>query len=191
MGRRAAEDCLTHFRESGLRINALSLTAKERICFSPGKACHAEDCRFAKGYYDRLPTALEEAIISPSLRRSEIEELAQAHTICPYQLADDLLPWVDVVIADQHYVYSLLPKLGAAINGDTKRWTVLLDEAHNLPERARNMYSAKLAKASVMKLKQQATGQVARALRGVNEALLVLQREEWQEEQFDSRQSIA
>ena len=154
VGRRAAEDCLGHFREAGLRASALSLTAKERICFSPGKACHAEDCRFARGYYDRLPAALEEAINSPALRRPEIEALAREHEICPYQLADDLLPWVDIVIADQHYVYSLTPRLGASISGDTKRWTVLLDEAHNLPERARSMYSAKLAKASVMKVKQ-------------------------------------
>lgn len=190
VGRRAAEDTLQNFRLAGLALTALSLTAKDSICFSPGRACHGEDCPFARGYYDRLPLALEAAINSPALARSNIEALARRFNICPYQLAMDLLPWVDLVIADLHYVYSLTATLGSLIQQDGKRWTVLLDEAHNLPERARGMYRANLAKADLMVVKRDAPGGLGPALEKINRALLTLQRGQWREDSYDTRSEL-
>lgn len=187
VGRRSAEETLEKFRTAGLSLAALSLTAKERVCFSPGKACHGDDCRYARGYYDRLPQALVAALRSPTLRQADIERLAGEFAVCPYQLALDLLPWMDMVIADLHYVYSLTATLGAVMQQDGQRWTVLLDEAHNLPERARRMFRASLAKADLMALRRVAPRDLAAALDRINRAMLALQRQVWQEPDFDSR----
>jgi DNA excision repair protein ERCC-2 len=180
VGRRAAEETLAACRRAGMCGPALSLSAKEKICFSPGKACHGDDCPFARGYYDRLPEALEAAARAPALRRREIEALARRFEVCPYYLALDLLPWVDLVIADLHYLYSLGATLGALMDQDGRRWTALLDEVHNLPERARRMYRATLAKAELMRARALAPAPVASALSGINRVLLELQRGEWQ-----------
>jgi DNA excision repair protein ERCC-2 len=184
VGRRAAEQTLARFRDGGYRGKALSLTAKETICLSPGRACHGEDCPYARGYYDKLPGALHAALERPTLAREEIESLAREHEVCPYELAGDLLPWVDTVIADLHYVYSLYGSLGAAMDSGGERWSVLLDEAHNLPGRARDMYSARLSKAALMRVKRGAPSPVARALERVNRRLLALQRGDWQSPRY-------
>jgi DNA excision repair protein ERCC-2 len=190
VGRRTAKETLDTFRSAGLSLIALSLTAKERICFSPGKACHGDDCRFARGYYDRLPAALVAAVRSPSLHQEDIEALAREFDICPYQLALDLLPWVDLVIADLHYVYSLTATIGALMQQDNRRWTVLLDEAHNLPDRARRMYRASLAKADLMAVRRKSPHGLGAALDRINRALLALQRGQWREPDYDSRSDI-
>ncbi len=187
VGRRVAEEGLQLVASRGVETRALSLTAKEKVCFSPGRACHGDDCPFAKGYYDRLPAALDAALQRPALTRADVEAVARAHEVCPYQLADDLLPWVDIVIADIHYLYSLTPRLGHCIDRDERRWTVLLDEAHNLPDRARSMYSARLGKRELMAVKRSASPPLARALERVNRAMLELLREEWPGGDVDSR----
>ncbi|WP_165954196.1 ATP-dependent DNA helicase [Seongchinamella unica] len=184
VGRRSAEDCLGLMARAGMDASSLSLTAKESICFSPGRACHGDDCPFARGYYDRLPRALAEAVGHGVLDRPAVETIARAHQICPYQLALDLLPWVDIVVADMHYVYSLTAGVGSLMARDERRWTILLDEAHNLPERAREMYSARLSKAELMRVKRSSSPEAKRALEKVNRAMLALQKEDWGEEVF-------
>ena len=190
VGRKAVEETLGLFASAGYRGNALSLTAREKICLSPGSACHGDECPYARGYYDKLPQALHAAISAPGLRRQDIELLARKYEVCPYQLALDLLPWVDVVIADSHYVYSLQALLAPLMLDAGQRWSVLLDEAHNLPDRARVMFSARLAKAELMRARQVADGGPLRALDKINRQLLALQKEPWQEQDFDSRDSV-
>ena len=189
VGRYAAEDTLARFGAAGFRGNALTLTARDKICLAPGRACHGDDCPYARGYYDRVTDALQAAIAAPTLRRQDIDSLARQFEVCPYQLALDLLPWVDVVIADLHYLYSLTATLASAIKADSKRWTVLLDEAHNLPGRARGMYSARLAKAALMAARSAAPA-LSKHLDRVNRLLLALQRETWQTAEFDSRTDL-
>lgn len=190
VGRRAAEDTLEHFANAGYKGTALSLTAKDKICLSPGHACHSDDCPYAAQYYDKLPEAMDAAINLPSLRRSEIEAIAQRFAVCPYELSLDLLPWVDVIIADLHYVYSLTATLGSAIEQDDKRWTVLVDEAHNLPGRAREMYSAELTKAALMEAKKGTSGAAKRELSRINKQILALQKTEWSEADFHSTDEL-
>lgn len=190
VGRRAAEDTLERFVDAGYRGSALSLTARDKICLSPGRACHGDDCPYARGYYDKLSDALHAAIRAPALRRQDIESLAQRFEVCPYQLALDLLPWVDVVIADMHYIYSLTATLASVMDTDARRWTVLLDEAHNLPSRARGMYSARLSKAALMAAKTAAGNELGKSLNRINRVLLALQKEPWREADFDSRDEL-
>ncbi|MBT8061083.1 MAG: ATP-dependent DNA helicase, partial [Gammaproteobacteria bacterium] len=119
--------------------------------------------------------------------RQDIEALARHFEVCPYELANDLLPWVDTIIADQHYVYSPYGSVTSAMEGTNQRWTILLDEAHNLPQRARNMYSAKISKAALMRAKRSAPTQAARALERVNRRLLAMQKVEWQSPQYHAQ----
>jgi len=190
VGRRAAEQTLMHFRESGFTGSALSLTARDKICLSPGKACHGDDCPYARSYYDKLPQARDAAVHSTSLARENIEELARQFELCPYQLTLDLLPWVDIVISDLHYFYSLTPTFSQLMEGGQQRWTALVDEAHNLPSRARNMYSSSLAKADLMRankeLGKKGPGAVVLGLQKVNREMLSLQKQSWQQEDFNS-----
>lgn len=184
VGRRAAETALADFSASGYRGTALSLTAKDKICFSPGRACHGEDCPFARNYYDKLPAALDAAIEQRVLRREDLEEIARRFEVCPYELGLDLLPWVDIVIADLHYVYSLTATVGDQLAAGDQRCTVLLDEAHNLPGRARGMYSAALDKAAVLQARRQIGGDLSKSLARVNRQFLALLKLPWQEDQF-------
>lgn len=190
VGRRAAEDTLAHFNRAGFSGRAMTLTAKDKICLSPGHACHPDDCPYAVGYYDKLPAALNAAIEYPSLRQEDLQALAREFAVCPYELSLDLLPWVDIIIGDIHYVYSLSATLGSAMLADDSRWTVLVDEAHNLPERARSMFSATLGKAALMDARKSAAGAARKAANKVNLALLALQKEDWTEEQFHTARAL-
>ncbi|HBM84769.1 MAG TPA: ATP-dependent DNA helicase, partial [Halieaceae bacterium] len=178
-GRRAAEQAMTRFVEKGYGGNALSLTAKEQACLAPGKACHADDCPYARGYYDRLPAALDEALAAPLLDREGLADIAGRHAVCPYQLSLDLVPWVDVIVADVHHIFSPTANLAEHLTASGGRWTVLLDEAHGLPDRARGMYGAELPKALVMTARREAPAATRRVLERLNRQLLALLKFDW------------
>jgi len=186
VGRLAAEATLQHFATTGYCGSSLSLTAKEAICLSPGSACHGDDCPYARGYYDKLPGAMPEALGRGALTRQDMEDLGRSFELCPYELARDLLPWVDVIIGDIHYMYSLGSLLGSATDAAGERWSVLVDEAHNLPDRARGMYSAQLAKARLLAVKRGVGGAVNKALAAANRQFLALDKGDWQEPQYHS-----
>jgi DNA excision repair protein ERCC-2 len=188
VGRFAAEDTLRNFEAQGMALRRLSVSAKETICFSPGRACHGDDCPYARGYYDRLPAALQDAMREEALDRAGIEHIARVHSVCPYQLGMDLLPWVDLCIGDIHYVYSFNASISGHYSERRLHWTVLLDEAHNLPARAREMYSAELEKQRLMEARRESSGAVRRALDRCNRVLLELNREPWQVSDFHSRE---
>ncbi len=180
-GRRAAQQAMARFTSAGFAGNALSLMAKEQVCLSPGRACHGDDCPYARGYYDRLPVALEEAIAAPLLDPERLAGIARHHEVCPYQLSLDLTPWADVIVADVHHVFSPTANLADRLSEDGRRWTVLLDEAHGLPDRARQMYGAELTKASIMAARREAPTAVKPALDRLNRRLLELQKLAWQQ----------
>ncbi|MHA7816524.1 MAG: ATP-dependent DNA helicase [Pseudohaliea sp.] len=170
-GRRAAEQTLARLEEGGLAATRLTLTAKERICFSPGKACRPEACAYARGYYDKLPAARAEGVALRRLDQPALEALARRHALCPYQLALDLLPWCDVIVADQHYAFALAGTLGQLARERGERWSLLIDEAHNLPARARDMYSASLDRGLLRRAGRAARGRLRRALVAADAAL--------------------
>ncbi|MEP0201216.1 MAG: ATP-dependent DNA helicase [Halioglobus sp.] len=180
-GKRAAQDTLSHFRKQGMSVSALTVTAKDSICFSPGHACHPDDCRFAQSYYDKLPGAREEAVATQFLDRDAVELVARKHDLCPYQLTLDLVRWTDVVVADVHYVFSLSATLNDAADEYGLRTTVLLDEAHNLPSRARSMYRAGLAKAAFLQRRKGLPKALKRPFDRVNRSMLAMQKGDWDE----------
>lgn len=189
-GRHAAERAMAAFAAAGYRGRALTLSAKERVCLSPGSACHGDDCPYARGYYDRLPAAMAAALERPALGREDLQTVAREHSVCPHELAADLLPWCEVVIADLHYLYSFQGSL-QAVWPPGERVTALLDEAHNLPGRARGMYSARLRRGDVLAARRPLPkGGLRRSLDRLNRLLLGYAREEWREPDWDGRDNF-
>lgn len=154
-GRTVAEQALDILRENGLRIKHLSLTAKEKICFNPDRACSGDDCEFARGHYDRIDRALSDAFARDCLTRETIEEIARKHRVCPFEFSLDLSLWIDCIICDYNYAFDPRVYLRKFFESGGANYTFLIDEAHNLVDRARDMFSADIRKQPFLDLRQQ------------------------------------
>ena len=131
------------------RLRTLQLVARDQVCERPDKACHGESCDLAKGFYDRLPGARQKVIDTGSFERVQVRAIALEHAICPYFLSQELVRWADVVVADYNYYFGSSALLFALTATNDWRVTVLVDEAHNLVERGRSMYTADLSRGSM------------------------------------------
>ena len=145
-GRRLALDALQRLQPqaSNGRLRVLERVARDKACEHPDKACHGDSCPLASGFYDRLPQARAEATQAAWLDQAALRELALKHDVCPYYLGQDLLRWSDVVVGDFNHFFDLSAHAWALTVGEPWRVGLLVDEAHNLIERARLMYSAEL-----------------------------------------------
>lgn len=149
-GRQAAQDALNRMRQSGLIIRSVTISAKEKVC--PMKRMDCALCPLGDGYYDRRRAALRTALEREFFGTEEIAQLAREHEICPFELSLDLSEISDVVICDYNYVFD--PRVRLKRHFDKKsRVGLLIDEAHNLPDRAREMYSATLSGGRVEELR--------------------------------------
>ena len=151
----AAEDALARLRaaDPALSLRSVTLTAKEKACLckdAEGRpACLPEACPYANGYYERLKDALADLLDSAvPYDRAALTETARRHRVCPFELGLDLSEWCDVVIGDYNYLFDPTVHLRRFFDaaGD---YIFLIDEAHNLPDRARAMYSARFCKSSL------------------------------------------
>lgn len=156
----AAEDAVVLLRQAnpGLVFRSVTLTAKEKVCLAKNEAgrpvCMPEACPYARGYYDRRKEALAALLDGGGqLDRPAIEAAARQFTVCPFELGLDLSDWADLVIGDYNYLFDPTVHLRRffELAGD---WIFLIDEAHNLPDRAREMYSASFAKSSITEAKR-------------------------------------
>lgn len=141
-GRQLALDALTTLAARPLRV--VELVARDKACEYPGRACHGDACPLARGFYDRLPGARAAALERALLDRASIADVARAHEVCPYYLSQELARWADVIVGDYNYYFDTSAMLFALAEANRWRVAVLVDEAHNLVERARGMYSATL-----------------------------------------------
>ena len=150
-GRLTALDALQRLREAtpGRALRVLALVAREQACEHPDKACHGESCPLARGFYDRLPAARAEAVSNGWLDPATQRRIALRHDICPYYLGQELLRWADVVVGDVHHAFDPNGQLHGLAQAMEWRIGLLVDEAHNLIERARQMYSAELSLAKI------------------------------------------
>lgn len=160
-------------RGQGEPLRVLNLRARDATCEHPDKACHGESCPLACGFFDRLPAARAAAVTlsasaGPVLWDAPtVRQVALQHGICPYYLSQELARWADVVVADYHYFYDSAALLYALAQQQGWRVGVLVDEAHNLLERARSMYTAPLSQfdlAAARRSASSATGAVKKAL---------------------------
>jgi len=150
-GRALALDAIETLRRSAapLPLRTLELVARDKACEHPDKACNGESCPLARGFYDRLDAARSAALAGPRLDRAAVREAALAHDVCPYYLAQELARWADVVVGDYNYYYDSSAMLYALTQINQWRVGVLVDEAHNLLDRARRMYTASLDQAAL------------------------------------------
>lgn len=142
IGRAVAQETLTLLREKGLRCRSVTLTARDKICFKEAESCDALECPYATSYYDRIKPALQSALKEESLDRGAIEALARRHSVCPFELSLDVARWCDVIICDYNYAFDPGSYLRRFFDDDPGGYIFLVDEAHNLPDRARDMFSA-------------------------------------------------
>ena len=136
-------------RSGAGRLRVLELAAREKVCEYPDRACHGDACPLAKRFYDRLPAAREQAVQVAWLDRQALRDIALAHAVCPYFLAQEMTHWADAVVGDYNYYFDSSAFLYATMRDADWRVAVLVDEAHNLLERARGMYTASLEGAAL------------------------------------------
>lgn len=153
-GRLVAEKALDDMRQAGLHLRSVTLTAKEKICFCPPVNCDPEVCPFARGYYDKVKLALSEMDQQQAFTRPVIEAVARQYELCPFEFSLDLALWMDVIICDYNYAFDPRVYLHRFFDFSTEAYIFLVDEAHNLPDRARSMYSAELEKQAVLNLQR-------------------------------------
>ena len=146
-------------------LRTLELVSKDDACEHPDKACHGESCPLAKGFFDRLPDARAEAVQSKGpLNQQNLATIAAGHDICPYFLAQEMARWSDLVIGDVNRMFDQSALLHGLIRQNNWQASVLVDEAHNLVDRARGMYSVQLEQQRLLKLKKIAPKPVKAAL---------------------------
>ncbi|GHE22268.1 ATP-dependent DNA helicase [Halomonas urumqiensis] len=166
-GRRLALDALATLtagsgREPSLRV--LELVARDKACEFPGTACHGEACPLARGFYDRLPAARQAAVERGWLDREALREVAREQHVCPYYLGQELARWCDVVVGDVNHWFDANALLHGLANANAWRVGLLVDEAHNLVERARGMYSAELDQRQLALVRRSAPAALKRPL---------------------------
>lgn len=133
--------------EQGSNLRVLELVARDKACEHPDLACHGESCPLARGFYNRLPAARLAALDSGLLDREGLRTVAQEHEVCPYYLGQELARWSDIIVGDYNYYFDINAMLHTLAVANQWRIGVLVDEAHNLVERARKMYTAELDQA--------------------------------------------
>ena len=180
--RTVAENTYEILRERGLRFKSVILTAKEKICFMEETDCNPEYCPYARGHYDRINDAVYDLLChEDSFSREKIEEYARRHQVCPFEMSLDMSLFSDGIICDYNYVFDPHAYLRRFFSeGMQGEYLFLIDEAHNLVERGREMYSAVLRKEDFLELKRTVRAydeRIAKNLDKCNKELLALKRE--------------
>ena len=154
VGRSTAEKALADLRQAGLKLRAVTLTAREKVCLREGHPCDPLTCPLALGYYDRLKPAIREALQREEITRAVLEAVGRKHQVCPYELSLDVSVWADAVIGDYNYVFDPQVYLRRHFPQDGGAYAFLIDEAHNLVDRAREMFSAQLDESEILDVKR-------------------------------------
>lgn len=153
VARQVVEETLQIMKNAGLTFKSITITAKEKVCFCDSMVCDPEECEYARGHYDRVNDAVMDVLTNEDMITLDIvEKYAKKHRVCPFEFELDISLWVDFVICDYNYLFDPAAYLRRFFDngGD---YIFLVDEAHNLVERARDMYSAELSKKAFMKHK--------------------------------------
>jgi len=169
-GRKLALDAAQVIVDSsdGLPLRVLEMIARDKACEHLDKACHGESCPLANGFYDRLPAAREAASRVTLLNQTALREIALEHQVCPYYLSQEMARWADVVVADYNYYFDFSALLFGLAQANQWKVAVLVDEAHNLVERGRQMYSASLDQFTLNTLRKSAPELLKKSLQRVN-----------------------
>jgi len=144
-GQASAENVLRHMHQASKALRTITITAKRKTCFNPELPCDPEVCTYAKDYYESLPEALQEITQSSGhWSRERVEALAKTHDLCPFELSLDAAREMDIVVCDINNCFDPKVRLKRFFDDQKGRYPILVDEVHNLIDRAREMFSAEI-----------------------------------------------
>ncbi|MFZ7131906.1 MAG: ATP-dependent DNA helicase [Eubacteriales bacterium] len=148
------ETTLKELQEKKVSIKYCSLTAKEKMCFMEEVQCNPQYCQYALGHFDRINGAIQDIFMEENtFDKNTIQKYARKHRVCPFEYALDLTNWSDVVIGDYNYIFD--PRVSLKRYTEEKgNYLFLIDEAHNLVDRSKEMYSATIQKGQILSLKK-------------------------------------
>lgn len=180
--RSVAESCFALLREQDLYFSTVTITAKEKLCPMEKAECNPDACPYAKGHFDRVNDAVYDIIHREmEITRERILDYARKHQVCPFEFCLDVSNWTDGIICDYNYVFDPGARLKRYFGeGVTGEYLFLIDEAHNLVNRAREMFSAELVKEDFLLVKRiikERSSKVSRGLERCNRKLLEYKRE--------------
>ena len=154
-GKENAYNAIKILKEKGLKLSQIVITAKDKVCFCKDKACNPDECPFAKGYYNKIQTVLSYALVNYSnFDLKVIEQLAYENGVCPFELELDLSLFCDVIVCDYNYMFHPTAYMKRYFDEDSSHYLALIDEAHNLVDRSRDMYSASLSYKDFLKVRK-------------------------------------
>ncbi|MCT8139169.1 ATP-dependent DNA helicase [Anaerobacillus sp. CMMVII] len=186
--RQVAEEAFQLLNTKGLVWRTVTITAKEKVCFQDEVNCSKDHCSYSDGYYDRLKEGLKDILTKEQIvDRQTIESYAKKHSLCPFEFSLDVALHADAVICDYNYFFDPRVKMQrwSELHKDT---VLLIDEAHNLVDRARAMYSASVAKSSFLEVSRLVKGknqELYQQTKKVNDLLLEWKKELLEKNQFD------
>ncbi|WP_211747326.1 ATP-dependent DNA helicase [Paenibacillus sp. Marseille-Q4541] len=176
--RATAEEAFARMQAQGLHVSSVTITAKDKICFKAEEACDTGQCSLCEGYYDRINGAVLDIMENETIMtRPVIEQYARKHRVCPFEYSLDIAYAADAVVCDYNYIFDPRVSLKRLMEEQKKKTAVLVDEAHNLVDRGRNMFSAELVKSVFLGIKSEyktANEGVSRAAGEVNSFLLAV-----------------
>ncbi len=158
-GQRIAVETLQALNADNNQLTATAITAKDRICFTPGAPCVPEHCEFADGHFDRVQNARRDLLKRRIVDREDVEQVARGHRVCPFELSLDVAEWSDVVIGDYTYVFDPLVALSRLRSRHFEKVSLLIDEAHRLGERVSDMLSVQLEERVLKAVEERSRGQ--------------------------------
>lgn len=147
-----AQSALDDLREAGMVLKSIRITSKEKICLCKEIYCDTDICRYAQNYYDNSTAAIRELFQYNSIDAKVLTEIALKHSVCPFEIGLDISLFCDVIICDYNYVFDPKVMLIRFIQEESYRFVFLIDEAHNLPSRSNEMYSASFGRADYEEL---------------------------------------
>lgn len=179
--RSVAQDTFKILKNKGLRFKTVTLTAKDKICFCKESSCNPEECKYAKGHFDRVNDAMYDILTNEDMiTREVIEDYAEKYTVCPFEFSLDLTLWADAIICDYNYVFDPRAQLKRFFLDAENNYLFLIDESHNLVDRSREMFSAVLYKGVFLSLRRffkEKEPRIAKALSKLNSFMLKMKKE--------------
>lgn len=164
-----AEEAYMKLIKNGLRFRFITLTAKEKACINDEVKCNPDECPYAVDYFSKINSVIIEILKAEStFPRATIEKYAKKYKVCPFELSLDLSSWCDGVICDYNYAFDPRAKLKRIFEDDNEKNIILIDEAHNLVNRARDMYSGEIFKSKVLDISRLLKGKVPKLYKVVN-----------------------
>ncbi|NEW07471.1 ATP-dependent DNA helicase [Paenibacillus sp. SYP-B3998] len=179
--RTAAEEAYSLLRGKGLVLQFVTITAKDKVCFKEEVRCSKEYCEFADGYYDRINEAVLDLLQQESaMTRPVIETYARKHRVCPFEFSLDAAYAADAIICDYNYVFDPRVNLKRLFEEQKRKTALLVDEAHNLLDRAREMYSSTINKSNYLNVQREFKGvsiELHDAAKAINQHLITVRKQ--------------